>query len=87
MRLRYRRRSVAMTYRRVGEKAVQPPLIEVSLAVELEKHKGRWVAVFDGQIVAVGDSASEVRDQSLAKQVTDPTLFRVPVNPHRIAYY
>ena len=76
-----------MTSARVGEEPVLPPLIEGPLAGELEQYKGRWVAIFNDAIVAVGDSATDVRDAALAKHITDPTIFRVPSNPHRIAYY
>lgn len=61
-------------------------VIEEPLARELEKFKGRWVAVFQKQVVAVSDSASQVRDQAEAKGFTDPLVFRVPLNPNRVAY-
>jgi hypothetical protein len=63
-----------------------PPAIEVPLAQELERHQGRWVAVYQDQIVAVGDSAREVRDAAVAKGATDPIVYRVPAHANRIAF-
>jgi len=67
--------------------SVQEPVIEGPLSDELERHKGRWVAVFQDRIIAVSDSAVDVRDEALAKGVTDPLVFRVPLHPRRIAFY
>lgn len=66
---------------------VQEPVIEGPLAQELEQHKGRWVAVFEDRIVAVSDSAVEVKDEALRKGVTDPLVFRVPQHPNRLAFF
>jgi hypothetical protein len=69
-----------------GVENPQEPLIEGPLAEELEKHKGRWVAVFQDQIVAVSDSAVEVKEEALRKGITDPLVFRVPTHANRIAF-
>ena len=66
---------------------VTPPAIGEKLAEQLAEHKGQWVAVYQGEVVAVGDSAVAVRDDALAKHITDPTIFRVPSHPERLAYY
>lgn len=63
------------------------PVVERDLARELQKYKGRWVALFAGAIVAVGDSAADVVSQALRKGVTDPMVVRVPHDPDRLAYY
>jgi hypothetical protein len=63
-----------------------PPAIEEPLARELERHQGRWVAVFQNRVVAVGDSAREVRDAAVAQGDTDPIVYRVPAHANRIAF-
>jgi len=62
------------------------PVIEEGLAQELEEHKGRWVAVDQGVLAAVADSAIEARAGALAKGITDPLVFRVSAHPDRIAF-
>ena len=67
--------------RRIGGLAndpVQEPAISDELAPDLAQHAGRWVALNDEQIVAVGDSAAEVLHEAADKHVTDPLVFRVP---------
>ena len=53
------------------------------LASELERHKGRWVAIFQNRLVATGDSVEEVIRLAQEQHVTDPTVFRVPAHPDR----
>jgi hypothetical protein len=53
----------------------------------LGQHKGEWVAVHLNRLVAVGQSALEVREAAAKKGVTDPTIFRVPKHPERLAFY
>lgn len=69
------------------DEAIQEPVIEPPLSDELEQHKGKWVAVFEDHIVATSDSAVGVRDEALAKGITDPIVFRVPLNPNRLAFF
>ena len=57
------------------------------LAAELSEHKGEWVAVHLNRLVAAGNSALEVRDAAVKKGITDPTIFRVPKHPERLAFY
>lgn len=66
---------------------VQEPVIEEPLAGELEEYKGRWVAIFQDRVVAVGDSAVEVKEEALRQKVTDPLVFRVPLHPNRLAFF
>ena len=61
-------------------------VIEEPLALELEKFPGKWVAVFQEKVVAVGDSAPRVMEAASAKGITDPLIFRVALNPRRIAF-
>jgi hypothetical protein len=72
--------------RETGVQNPQEPVIEGPLAEELEGHKGRWVAVYQDKIVAVGDSAVGVKDEASRKQITDPLVFRVPTHANRIAF-
>jgi hypothetical protein len=79
----------AVTDSGLGESSIknpQDPVIEGPLAGELEAHKGRWVAVYQDKIVAVGDSAVEVKEASRSKNITDPLVFRVPTHANRIAF-
>jgi hypothetical protein len=71
----------------VDEASEPRQVIEPDLSGDLQQHKGRWVAIFGGAIVAVGDSAAEVVSEALRKGVTDPTVLRVPLHPDRLAYY
>jgi len=72
--------------RDTGTQNPQEPVIEGPLANELESHKGRWVAVYQDKVVAVGDSAIEVKEEATRKQITDPLVFRVPTHANRIAF-
>lgn len=72
--------------REIGTQNPQEPVIEAPLADELESHKGRWVAVYQDKVVAVGDSAIEVKEEATRKQITDPLVFRVPTHANRIAF-
>jgi hypothetical protein len=64
----------------------QQPVIGPELAHELEEHKGRWVAVDNGQLVGVGDSAVEAKRLAEKGGHTDPMIFRVPTYPERLAF-
>lgn len=63
------------------------PVIDAELAAELEEHKGRWVAVHDGRLCGVGDSAREVLTAADAVGVSDPLVFRVRAHPERLAFF
>lgn len=58
-----------------------------ALTAELKKHKGKWVAVFQDRLVAVGDSPEEVVKLAQEKHVTDPVVYRVPTRPDRLAFF
>jgi len=70
----------------VDEKSERHQVVEPELTNDLQKHKGRWVAIFGGVVVAVGDSAQGVIATALASGITDPTVVRVPRHPDRLAY-
>lgn len=57
------------------------------LTRELEKHKGKWVAVFQDRVVAVGDSPDQVLKEAEAGGITDPVVYRVPTRPDRLAFF
>jgi len=65
-----------------AQKAVDPAVEQA-----LEKLKGRWVAVLGSEVVAVGESPSEVIQAALRRGVTDPTVFQVPTHPDHVSYY
>lgn len=72
----------------LADSASEPrQVIEPDLTDDLQQHKGRWVAIHLGSIVAVADSAQEVLEAALRKGVTDPTVLRVPLHPDRLAYF
>jgi hypothetical protein len=53
-----------------------PAVISAALAEELSVLPGKWVAVIDQRIVAVGENASDV-----VKAAADPLVFRVSFPP------
>jgi len=61
-----------------GQKIKQTPVVPEELAKVLEAYKGRWVAVYQGRLVAVADSASEAQAEAVKREITDPIVFRVP---------
>lgn len=61
----------------------RPPVISPELAVELNRLRGRWVAIIDQRIVADGNSAEEAVTRCATAVpghagMTDPLIFRVP---------
>jgi hypothetical protein len=76
-----------MTDSQLNDDPVQEPVIEGPLSDELEKHKGKWVAIFEDRIVAVSDSAVDVAEEARRQGVTDPLVFRVPLHPNRVAFF
>ena len=62
----------------------RPPVIDEALAHQLESYRGKWVAVYNGAIVASGNSAKEVVARALSAGVTDPLVFRVSAHANRL---
>jgi Family of unknown function (DUF5678) len=62
----------------------QPQEIDAELARQLENYLGRWVAVYEGRVVASGSSAMEAVEAALKEGVTDPLVFRVSAHPDRL---
>lgn len=64
----------------------KPPAIDKDLARELANYKGRWVAVDEIKkaVVGFGASAAEAVAAALARGVTDPLVFRVPIHARRV---
>lgn len=61
-----------------------PPVIDEKLSEELQRFKGKWVAVDRGKVVASGESAIEAKQEALKVNVTDPLIFRVTAHPERL---
>ena len=78
--------SESQSGRKPSVESPQEPVIEGPLAAELEGHRGKWVAVYQDRLIAVGDSAVEVKEAALKNGVTDPLVFRVPTHANRIAF-
>jgi hypothetical protein len=56
-------------------------LAEEVLGRELAEYPGRWVAVTDHKIIAVGDDMAELRTKTIGRRVD--RRFRVPSAPGR----
>jgi predicted amidohydrolase YtcJ len=52
------------------------------LAPDLEKHRGQWVAIKDGQIVAFGQSAVDVVRHLRERKIVGAALHRVAETPN-----
>ncbi|HVS27525.1 MAG TPA: DUF5678 domain-containing protein [Burkholderiales bacterium] len=61
-----------------------PPAINKELAKELERFKGKWVAVALGHVVGSGTSADKAKQAALKNGETDPLIFRVSAHPERL---
>jgi uncharacterized protein DUF5678 len=66
---------------------MERPTVQDPPADELERNKGRWVAVDQGHVVASGASAKEASEGARKRGVTDPILFYVPVHPERVNFF
>lgn len=61
-----------------------PPLWSSAIADQFaQQHRGRWVAIHEDRIVAVGGSPTEVHEQAVSQGIDDPLLFQVPRQPER----
>lgn len=65
---------------------VTPAVFSAHLAAELDRHRGKWVAVLEDRVVAVADSAEAVVAAARAQQITDPLVFRVSTDPDQLNY-
>lgn len=61
-----------------------PPLWSKAVAEQFAQHRGRWVAIHDDRIVAVGDSPTEVREEAVSHGIEEPLLFQVPRHPEQV---
>jgi hypothetical protein len=71
----------------MADEPTRAPVIEERLARELGEHRGRWVAIDQGILIAVDDTAAGARASALKRGVTDPIVFRVPAHPERLAFF
>lgn len=54
---------------------------------DIEKHVGKWVAVVEHEIVAIGDSLKEVYLEAIKKRKdcnSDPYIVRIPEGGHML---
>jgi len=61
------------------------PMMSEQLLQQLQKHEGKWVALFgpdgEAEIVAVGDDAADANEKAAEKGYTETTLLKVlPAN-------
>lgn len=63
---------------------IEEPAISRQLSAQLDRHRGRWVAVDDNRIIAEAGSAQEVVRLANERGCTDPIVFRVPLHPERL---
>lgn len=63
-------------------------VIDESLVKELEQYRGEWVAVDEArnQVVASGDSVTDVHEKAVKQGVPDPLIFQVPSNPEHLKF-
>jgi hypothetical protein len=64
---------------------VRPPVIDASLAEELDAYRGRWVAIDDGHVIAAADLL-DVLALARERPVPDPLVYQVPSHPRRKAF-
>ena len=64
--------------------APTPAVIDKKLSEELQKYKGKWVAVDKNKVVGSGDTALEAKEAAAKVGVTDPIIFRVTAHPERL---
>jgi hypothetical protein len=57
---------------------IAEPAVSEQLAKELDRHRGRWVAVEGDTIIADAPSAQEVVRLANERGAADPIVFRVP---------
>jgi hypothetical protein len=63
---------------------IEEPALSAKLSAQLDRYRGRWVAVDNNQIIAEAESAQEVVRLAKQKGSTDPIVFRVPLHPERL---
>lgn len=74
----------------MGSVIAESPLenvFEPGLEHELLKYPGKWTAVTETEVVAVGDTPREVLEAAIAKGVTKVTLHRVPDESNKAYFF
>jgi len=71
---------------RNGRRLKKRLAIEFELDKQIQQHVGKWIAIADDKIVAVGDSVDEV--MKIAKQLGHPSplVVRGPLTADEVAY-
>jgi len=60
--------------------------IEFELARQIQQHVGKWVAIADNKIVAVGDEVADVMEASIKLGYEFPLVVRGPLTDEDVAY-
>lgn len=58
------------------------PILDQSLDREITQQLGRWVAVAEHRVIAVGSSAKEVWEAAKAQGHPDALILRGPLHEH-----
>jgi len=60
--------------------------IEFELDKQIQQHVGKWLAIADDKIVAVGDSVDEVMQAAKQLGHASPLVVRGPLTADEVAY-
>ena len=60
--------------------------IEFELDQQIQQHVGKWIAIADDKIVAVGDSVDEVMEAAKQLGHSSPLVVRGPLTADEVAY-
>jgi uncharacterized protein DUF5678 len=60
--------------------------IEFELDKQIQQHVGKWIAIADDKIVAVGDSVDEVMEVARRSGHSSPLVVRGPLTKEKVAY-
>jgi hypothetical protein len=61
--------------------------LDPELQKELLTHPGRWVATTRSELLAVGDTASEVFEAARSQGVEHPVIYRVPADSDAVYFF
>jgi len=67
-----------------GVRVIEEPAISGQLSEQLDRYRGRWVAVDNNRIIAEAEPALEVVSLANKRGCIDPIVFRVPLHPERL---
>lgn len=61
--------------------------IDPEVQKRLQKHPGKWVAITRSEVLAVGDSPTEVYEKARAGGVENPIVLQVPNTQHAVYFF